>query len=158
MNRPTSPQPGAGSRKGVTLIELLVALAIAGMLLAIAFPSASGGLEGIRLQAAARRVAAYLNAASLRANREQAPIQITVDAERNRLSAVAVNGRWEESLALDEAVRLVAQEDDRPRRFMVIPGVPAPRVRIRLATARGRSVAVSLDPITGTPRVEEEAR
>lgn len=142
---------------GITLLELLVAMAIAGMIMAISFPSVTAGLDGVRLQATARRVAAFVNVARGRADREQLPVEIQIDLSRNRISAVTANGQWERSLEIEEGVRLAAvwpEAESRTRRFIVIPGVPAPRFRLQLDSSRERSLTVALDPLTGTPQIE----
>lgn len=156
-----------GSSRGLTLLELLVALALAGMIMAISFPSVTAGLEGIRLQASGRRVAAFVNAARERAERDQVPVEILIEPGRNQMSALAADGNWQRTLELAEGVRissvmpaLEAGDDPEtaPRRFVVIPGVPAPRWRLQLSTERGRSLAVEVDPLTGVPQIEEVSR
>jgi hypothetical protein len=37
------------------------------------------------------------------------------------------------------------------RRFLVYPGGSIPRIGIQIATMRGRSRMVSVDPVTGSP-------
>lgn len=142
---------------GITLLELLVALAIAGMIMAISFPSVTTGLDGVRLQTTARRVAAFVNVARGEADREQLPVEILIDLDRNRISAATATRSWERSMGIEEGIRLAAvwpEAEARMRRFMVIPGVPAPRFRMQLDSRRGRSVTVALDPLTGVPQIE----
>ena len=146
---------------GITLLELLVAMAIAGMIMAISFPSVTAGLDGVRLQATARRVGAFLNVARGRADREQMPVEIRIDLNRNQVTASSADGRWERALDLEPGVRIVSvwpEAATRLRRFIVIPGVPAPRFRLQLDSARGRSVTVGVDPLTGTPQIGSLAR
>ena len=136
-------------------------MAIAGMILAISFPSVTSGLDGVRLQGSARRAAALLNSARARADREQLPVEIRVDLDRNRLSAVSADGRWERGLDLAEGVRIVAvmpPSEEKVRRFVALPGVPGPRMQLQLDTPRGRILNVSLDPLTGSPLIEEPAK
>ena len=150
------------SRRGITLLELLVAMAIAGMILAISFPSMAGGLDGVRLQTSARRAAAFVNLARARAERDQVPVEIVVEPRRNRISALSADGRWERELALPDEVRLAmpdtpygAKADPgEPLRLVVIPGVPA-GLRVTLTTTRGRSIEVAVDPLTGVPQFTE---
>ena len=148
--------------RGITLLELLVAMAIAGMIMSISFPAVTAGLEGIRLQGTARRVGAFLNVARGQADRDQLPVELQIDLDRNRMSASSADGKWERTLELAEGVRLAAVwpavEGTGVRRFIVIPGVPGPSFRLDLTSARGRSLAVSVDPLTGTPQIEEAPR
>jgi Tfp pilus assembly protein FimT len=154
--------PGARSRKrggGITLLELLVTMAIAGMILAISFPSVIAGLDGVRLQTSGRRIGAFLNMAQGRADRDQAPVEIRIDLEQNQISASAADGRWERTLDLEPGVRIAsvspaAGNEGTTSRFVMLPGVPAPRFRIRLGSARGRALTVSVDPLTGTPQID----
>ncbi len=145
-------------KTGLTLLELLVAMALAGMILAISFPSLTSGLDGLRLEASGRRVAAFVNGARNRAERDQIPVEISLEAKSNRISALSAGGQWERTLELAEGVRLRNDEQDRPRRWMVYPGVPAPRLRIELVTNGGRVGVVVLDPLSGAAQVDEETR
>ncbi|HYM13030.1 MAG TPA: prepilin-type N-terminal cleavage/methylation domain-containing protein [Bryobacterales bacterium] len=145
---------------GITLLELLVTMAIISMIVAIAFPSFLSGLDGIRLQSAARRMAAFLNVARGEADREQLPVEIRIDPGQNQVSALSADGSWERELRLEDGVRMAGAggPEGAPgtpvQRFVVLPGVPAPRMQVRLETERGRSLAVSVDPLTGTPVIE----
>lgn len=142
-----------GSSAGLTLLELLVALALAGMIMAISFPSATSGLDGVRLQASGRRVASFINAAREHAEREQVPVEVAVEAKR--LQALAAGGGWERTLELTEGVETVVSEGEpRTRRMVLLPGVPAPRVRFGLRSSRGRTLTVETNPLTGVPHIE----
>src|SRR5438132_8744055 len=57
--------------KGVTLIEMMVVAAIIGLIAAISFPSASAGIESVRLVSATDSVATFLNGAVNRVERRQ---------------------------------------------------------------------------------------
>lgn len=138
--------------RGITLIEMLVAMGIAAMVLAISFPSFTRGLDGIRLRAAGERVAAFLNAARNRAERTQAPVEIVIDPARGLLTAQAAGGDWDRRLEL-EGVRLAGNSG----RQVLLPGVPPPRFRLRLESDGGRALMVGIDPLTGVPQIEEAA-
>src|SRR5690242_4324111 len=71
---------------GVTLIEMMVVVAIVGLIAAIAFPSASAGIDSVRLVSATDSVAAFLNAAVNRVERRQQAIELIVSPRENRLS------------------------------------------------------------------------
>ncbi len=152
-------------RRGITLLELLVAMSLAGMILAISFPTVTRGLDGVRLQASGRRVAAFVNLVRSRAERDQTPIEIRIEPRRNRISALSADGRWERELQLPEEVQLVEPEPapggeagpPEPLRLIVIPGVPA-GLRVQLSTVQGRLLTVTVDPLTGVSQVEEPRR
>ncbi len=77
------------------------------------------------------------------------------------------------SLTLDEGVTIAgveprltqdpaADEENAPRRFVLMPGAGWPALKIELESARHARRVISLDPITGSPSVraagEEENR
>src|SRR5262249_24944044 len=123
------------TKRGITLLELLVVMAIVGMILAISFPSVTTGLDGVRLQAMARRLAAFVNVVRGQVDREQSPVEIRIDLESNQVSAVTADGKWERDLKIENGIRIAgvwpvseaSGADARVRRFIVIPGVPPPR-------------------------------
>ena len=47
---------------GITLIEMIIVLAIVGMVIAIAFPSVTSGLDSVRLSSASDSIVSFLNA------------------------------------------------------------------------------------------------
>jgi prepilin-type N-terminal cleavage/methylation domain-containing protein len=152
--------------RGITLLELMVALALTGLVLAISFPSFMGGLDGVRVQATARRVGAFINAAHARVEREQEPVEILVDLKSNRLSALSARGDWQRDLALEAGVQLTgvlpappadAPPDD-PVRFVILPGVPGPRLQVQLTGRAGHTATVEMDPISGVPEILEERK
>lgn len=129
-------------------------MALAGMIMAISFPSITSGLDGVRLQGSARRVAAFVNTARGRVERYQIPVEVVVEARR--LQASSADGQWEKTLDLADGVEIPAAEpEDNSRRFVLLPGVPPPRVKVPLRTSRGRSLSVELNPLTGVPQIEE---
>ncbi len=142
-----------GNRRGLTLLELLVAMALAGMIMAISFPSITSGLDGVRLQASGRRVGAFLNAAREHAEREQVAVDVTI--ESSRLRALAADGQWERTLDLTDGVEIPPPEGEaKTRRLVLLPGVPSPRLRVPLRTSRGRYLTVETNPLTGVPQIE----
>jgi prepilin-type N-terminal cleavage/methylation domain-containing protein len=140
-----------GNSRGLTLVELLVALALAGMIMAISFPTVSAGLEGVRLQSAGRRVAAFINAAGARTEREQLPVEVVIESKR--LRALAADGKWDQTVDLPEGVEIRAEE--LPRRLVLLPGVPPPRTKLSLRSQRGKGLSVELNPLTGAPEIGE---
>ena len=142
---------------GITLLELLVAMAIAGLILSISFPSLSSGLEGLKLQTAGRQLASFLNMARARAERDQRPVELLIDPASSRLTASS-EGQWERVFDLAAGLRIAEvwpAAETPARRFLLIPGVPPPRFRVRIVSSRGRSLAVEVDPIAGIPQFQE---
>src|SRR5438132_1367376 len=59
--------------------------AIIGLIAAISFPSASAGIESVRLVSATDSVATFLNGAVNRVERRQQPIELIVSPRENRI-------------------------------------------------------------------------
>jgi prepilin-type N-terminal cleavage/methylation domain-containing protein len=155
----------AARRRGITLLELMVTLALAGLVLAISFPSFMGGLDGVRVQATARRVGAFINAAHARVEREQEPVEILIDLKNNRLSALSARGDWQRDLALEAGVQLTGVlpaaapgASDEPLRFVILPGVPGPRLQVQLTGRVGHTATIEMDPISGVPEILGERK
>jgi len=142
--------------------------------MAISFPSVVAGLDGIRLQTTARRVGAFINLARLAADRDQLPVEIRIEPGLNRLSALSSDGSWGRELKLEPGVRLgaapaaagndgshsavfeatrSATTADSAGSVVLLPGVPAPRFSVGLVSERGRSVTVTVEPLTGVPEI-----
>src|SRR5262249_1821608 len=71
------PTLGAGSsRRGITLIEMVIVMAIVGLIAGITYPTVSNGLDSVHLAAATDTVAAFLNAAVNRVERRQEVVEL----------------------------------------------------------------------------------
>jgi len=152
-------RPHAAPR-GVTLLELLIVVALVSLLVGISFPAVGAGVDSLRLAGSARRIAALFHSALNRAERRQQAVELTVWPRQNRLRLRSAEPGFERSLELDEGVWIAAvqpalpQEEEGPRRFLLLPGGTAPRIALELRNRRGARRIVSLDPITGVPRIE----
>lgn len=152
--------PDRQSNRGVTLIELLIVVALVSLLVGITFPAVGAGVDSLRLASAANRIASFLNAALNRADRRQQVVEITVEPAQNRLLMRTAEAGSERLLELDEGVRIAAVHpapphgEEQARRFLLLPGGTVPRVTIELRNRQGARRLVSVDPITGVPRIE----
>lgn len=81
------PHVGHSPARGVTLVELLVAMAVAGILIAAAAPSFQGIFNGNRLTTAANDLAASLQAARLEAMRRGQRVIICPSADGTTCAA-----------------------------------------------------------------------
>ncbi len=151
----------AARRRGVTLLEMLIVVALAGLLASISYPAVSAGLDSLRLASAADQVAAFFNGALNRAERRQEALELTLDLERSTLDARSAAG-YAKRLEIGGGVRIAAvlpellAPEGRLRRFLVLPGGTPPAVTVELANARGAVRRVRVDPITGVPEVARE--
>ncbi len=150
-------------RRGVTLIEMLVVMAIIAIIGAIMFPSATSGIDSIRLASAADSTAAFLSAAVNRAERRQVMIELTADKLANRLVVRALPS-FESAYELPDGITIaqilpaLPQGDpSAPRRFLLFPGAAPPRLGVRIVNRRGGARIISLDPVTGIPQIERSA-
>ncbi|MGC8793643.1 MAG: pilus assembly FimT family protein [Bryobacteraceae bacterium] len=148
------------TRAGVTLIELLIVVALVSLLVGITFPAVGSGVDSLRLASAGNRVATFFHTALNRAERGQQAVELTIHPVENRLVMRTPEGGSERTLELEEGVRIAAvlpalpQAEQGPRRFILLPGGATPRIQVELRNRRGDRRLVSVDPITGVPRVE----
>jgi general secretion pathway protein H len=85
MNHVQAPRPPAARRRGFTLVELLVVLAIAALMLTAVPPLISAAFPGVELKAAARRTLSTLRLARETAIRTGADTALIVDVQERRL-------------------------------------------------------------------------
>jgi len=144
---------------GVTLIEMLIVLALIGLMTAITYPAVASGVERLRLRSAGDAVAGFFTAAMNWAERRQQAVVIVIDSAQNRLTARSESPGFEQRLDFSGGVRLAPEEPDRwaeeeaPRQILVYPGGPPPAVAVTLVNSRGASETVRIDPVTGVPEI-----
>ena len=148
------------SRRGITLLELLIVMAIIALVAGVSFPSISAGIDGIRLTTASDSIATFFNAAVNRAERRQQVVEIAISRKENTLWLYSTEPGFVKKLEMPEGVSIQAvypaleEEPQGPRRFIVLPGGAMPAIGVRIANFRGRARIVRVDPMTGFPRVE----
>ncbi len=139
---------------------MLVVVAIIGLIVGIAFPSVSAGLDSVRLASSTHTVASFLNAAVTRSERRQEPVEVVISPKDGALVYRTPEPGFEQRLKLPDGVILeevlAAQVDDRDQtsRILLLPGGGIPGIGIQLANGHGSRRIVRLDPMTGFPRIE----
>ena len=153
--------PFTRGRRGVTLVEMVVVVAIIALIVGLSFPAASAGLESVRMVSAADSVATFLNAAVNRAERHQQPVEVVVFPKEGRLALYSNEPGFTRELKMPDGVAieavLPAEEGGdaaQPRRILFMPGATVPGISIQLGNRRNAHRRVRLDPMTGFPRVE----
>jgi prepilin-type N-terminal cleavage/methylation domain-containing protein len=141
------------NRRGVTLIEMLIVVAIIGTIVSISFPSLAAGLAGIRLSSASGSVASFLTSAMNNVERREQPAAIVVDPEHNVLDVYTSDSgsKPREQLGMPQGISI---EGEKLRRFMLFPGGAFPRISIVLKSDRGAHKSIEIDPITAVPNIK----
>jgi general secretion pathway protein H len=97
-----------GSRRGFTLVELLVVLAIAALAMSAVPPLFSAAMPGVEMKAAARRTVSSLRLARELAIRQGTEVALVVDVEQHRLEL-----QGHRSLTLPKRLAVTLEAADR---------------------------------------------
>ena len=157
--RPLAPGPRPPTA-GITLIEMLVVVAIVGLVAAITGPSVAAGIDAVRMSSATQSVAAFINAAVNRADRRQLAVELVISQKDNKLTMISNEPGFDRELQLPDGVLIDAvlpregESGDGVRRIILMPGAAVPGIGIQLANRRGGKRLVKLDPMTGFPRTQ----
>lgn len=146
---------------------MVVVVGIIGLIAAISFPSATAGIDSVRLSSACGSIASFLNAAVNRAERRQQAIEVAIFAKENRLALYSNEVGYTRELKMPDGITIegvqVGKSDEAketesgPYRLLLIPGAATPGIGIQIANRHGSRRIVRLDPMTGFPRVEAVA-
>ena len=136
-------------------MEMVVVLAIIGLIAAITAPSVANGIESVRLVTASDDVSTFLNAAVNRTERRQQPVELVMSAKENSLKLYSTEANFSRELKLPDGISLQMPDDpEGVRRLIIMPGDTVPGIAIHIANRRGSQRIIHLDPMTGFPRVE----
>jgi general secretion pathway protein H len=141
---------GRTSRRGFTLVEVLVTLAILALVAGLTAPSLVRGVETARFNAAVREVAAALRGTRVAAMSRQEEALFTIDVEMHELSA-AGESRHLDVPAGTEITLLTAdieRQSDSSGAIRFFPDGSATGGTVALAF-RTRHATVEVDWLTG---------
>jgi prepilin-type N-terminal cleavage/methylation domain-containing protein len=151
-------------QRGVTLIEMVVVVAIIGVIVAISLPSATAGMDSVRLASASNSIASFLNAAVNRTERRQLPIEVAISTKENKLSLYSNEPGFTRELKMPDGIAIEgvlggrppdpAEQENAPYRLLLMPGASTPGIGIQIANKHGSRRIIRLDPMTGFPHVE----
>jgi prepilin-type N-terminal cleavage/methylation domain-containing protein len=149
-------------QSGVTLIEMLVVVSIIAVMVGLAIPSFSAGLDGLRLRSASSTVASALNIAINTADRRQVPVQILIQPRLNKVILRPAESTHDQTFDIPQGVRvrrilpsLFLNEEQNDRYLIVYPNGAPPQLIVELQSPRGSIRQIRLDPITGVAKVTD---
>ncbi len=156
---PTLSVGATSSRRGVTLLEALIVVALVAMIAGLSYPSIGAGLDTLRLRATSDSIVSFLNIALDHADRRQQAVEVIVSPRENLLLSRTADLGFLRRLEIPPQLRIVSVQPVlptltdplEPRRFLLYPGGSVPRIGIELGTPQGRRRIVSVDPVTGSP-------
>lgn len=149
--------------RGVTLVEMLIVVAIIGLIAGVTFPAISSGIDSLRLVSASDSLASFLNGALNRAERQQQVVEVVISPGSNTVSARSPGQRFSRSLTMPEGVTIasvlppVPGEPGSPRGFLLLPGSTVPRIGIEIRNRKGARRVVRVNPMTGAPEIQRLA-
>jgi len=143
----------------MTLLEALIVVALVALIAGLSFPSVNSGLDTLRLRSASDSIVSFLNVALDHADRRQQAVEVVISPRENLLLSRTADLGFSRRLDIPSQIHIVSVQPalaivgdaDEARRFLVYPGGSIPRIGIQIATMRGRSRMVSVDPVTGSP-------
>lgn len=146
---------------------MVVVVAIVGVIVAISLPSATAGIDSVRLVSASGSIASFLNAAVNRAERRQVPLEVTISTRESKLELYSNEPGFTRELKMPDGIRIETVlgapppdpnlPDNAPYRLILMPGSSVPGIGIQIVNQHGSRRIVRLDPMTGFPRVEAVA-
>jgi len=150
-------------RRGVTLIEMVIVVALLGLLAGITYPSVAAGIDSLRLGSAAESIASFLNAGMNHAERRRVPVMVEVAKSENALYLRSTETGWVRKLEMPDGVLVHDVEPVPPAppgeepnlvRFLLYPGGTPPRIAVTVVNHRGAMRIVRVNPVTGVSEIQ----
>ena len=124
-------------RRGFSLIEVVIVLAIIGISLSLAGPRIGAGLGRIELNQAAQTVRTYIKLARLQAQRSDREQYLVLDRKRRSVALVGPDMRVAREEALPGSVEFILQPEAQAAALHVAPSGILRGAPIRLRGRRG---------------------
>ncbi len=146
-------------QEGFTLLELVVAVLLIALAVAVSYPSLTRGSAALQLRANGRDVLNILRYAREKAITEQKEMQVTCDPTTHRIVMSDVAGEDARARDLPEGVKLtrlvLAGEEIRegPLVIRFLPNGSSQNAELTLTSKTGASLRIVTDPVTGGARV-----
>lgn len=159
----TSNSPRVQARRGITLIEMLVVIAVISLIMGVAYPSVSRGLESVRLRMASDDLASFLSLAMNRVEKLESPVEVRFLGAQRMIEiggpSMAVKTlKLPDGIGIGEIYPAIPGDAQTERSVLLMPGAPFPRLTIELTSQGGGRRVVRIDPATSTPIIDEIPR
>jgi general secretion pathway protein H len=150
---------------GFTLLELLIVMALLGVLTAVTYPSIGRGMGTLRLRTASREIAAAIRLARSKALREQQAYYLQFDIDKGEVELSSEDLKYQRSFSLPEGVvfRRVALlgEDSGPyssdRAYYFAPNGLGENIEVMIANSHGRQMKIIQSSMVSSPKIEESS-
>jgi prepilin-type N-terminal cleavage/methylation domain-containing protein len=86
---PTSSVGVTNNRRGVTLIEMLIVMAVIALVAGLSYPPVSAGLDSLRLRSTSDAMIGFLNTALARAETRQQVVEILISPADGTMTAAS---------------------------------------------------------------------
>ena len=156
-----TPGSEARSKKGFSLLELIVVLMLLGLAVGVVMPSFSRGLKGLELETAGRDLITRMRHARSQAIAKQKVFRIILikNEEENVPDYYIFANEFEQEIrkvSLPEGVSIQTEEQAFPVRISFYANGRSSGALFTLKRETGRQMKISVDPITGFPKVLKE--
>ena len=159
-----SPHPLAPAL-GFTLLELLIVMAVLGVLTAVAYPSIGRGMGTLRLRTASREIAAAIRLARSKALREQQAYYLQFDLRKGQVGLSSEDLKYQRSFSLPEGVvfrrAALLGEDSGPfstdRVYYFAPNGLGENIEVIIANSHGRQMRIIQNSMVSSPKIEESS-
>lgn len=140
-------------RRGVTLVELLIAVAIIAVIVSVSAPGLTTGLATVRLSSAAGDAATFLTRTMNRVETREEAAAVVISPAANAVETfTAASGEKPASeLKMPQGISIEGEE---PKRIVMYPGGAIPRISIVLRNEKGGRRSIEIDPITAVPKIQ----